>query len=360
MNRLKRTLALSLSLAIMAATIPVEAKVGGGSSSVSSSSSSRSVSSFSSSRAGGGSSSGMQRSSALNQARAQSPKYQSAPSAPSPSYSSGYSRPAPAPAPAAQPSTGYSGKQVLGAAAVAGVGGYLLGHANSDNQGYANNNSGNHNGGGNYNNDGGNYADNGSVNNGNVPAQAGYGSPAYSSNSGSSGSGVFGAVFLLMMLGGIGYFAYRYLSQSSGNPSNKGNSMYNASSSTSQTSRLLNPAEAELLARAPAFFRELQDANNAGDKKALERLVDAEFLPTLISDIDTRTAPSRTLVKSLSIQGNRVLDFVTEGQQYVGSIHYIGVINEGTGQGDEDLEEMWNFVRDVEGGQWKLAGIEQV
>lgn len=346
MNRLKRTLAVSLSLAIMAATIPVEAKVGGGSSSVSSSSSSRSVSSFSSSRAGGGSSSGMQRSSTLNQARAQSPKYQLAPSAPSPSYSSGYSRPAPAPAPAAQPSTGYSGKKLLGAAAVAGVGGYLLGHANSDNQGYANNNSGNYNGGGNF--------------NGNVPAQAGYGSPAYSSNSGSSGSGVFGAVFLLIMLGGIGYFAYRYLSQASGNPSNKGNSMYNASSSTLQTSRPLNPAEAELLARAPAFFRELQDANNAGDKKALERLVDAEFLPTLISDIDTCTAPSRTLVKSLSVQGNRVLDFVTEGQQYVGSIHYIGVINEGTGQGDEDLEEMWNFVRDVEGGQWKLAGIEQV
>ena len=349
MNRIKCTLAVSLSLAIMAATLPVEAKVGGDSSSVASSSSSRSVSSFSSSRVGGGSSSGMQRSSALNQARAQSPKYQSAPS---PSYSSGYSRPAPAPA--AQPSTGYSGKQVLGAAAVAGVGGYLLGHANSDNQGYANNNSGN------YSNGGGNYAGNGSVNNGNVPAQAGYGSPVYSSNSGSSGSGVFGAVFLLMMLGGIGYFAYRYLSQSSGNPSNKGNSMYNASSSTLQTSRPLNPAEAELLARAPAFFRELQDANNAGDKKALERLVDAEFLPTLISDIDTRTAPSRTLVKSLSVQGNRVLDFVTEGQQYVGSIHYIGVINEGTGQGEEDLEEMWNFVRDVEGGQWKLAGIEQV
>ena len=57
--------------------------------------------------------------------------------------------------------------------------------------------------------------------------------------------------------------------------------------------------------------------------------------------------------------GNEVLGFLKDGASYIGSIHYSATIREGDGA-PEEVREVYHFVRNVAGGDWRLAGIEEV
>ncbi len=369
MSTLKRTFVSLLSVAIMAASLPVQARAGA-SSGGARSAPAASRSAPAPSRAAPApatpqrvTSGGMQRSDVMSQARAQSPNTP---------------RVAPAPAPAAAPAPvtsnygttqqqqqqrqGYSGGQMAGAAAAAGVGGYLLGRATAPtpapaaapHAGYAPGTSGGYvqgspNG----------YAQNGDYGPATHPYQGAPAPMGMAPSSSSGGMGFFGMLLILALLGGFAYFMYRRFSeQNAGAARSFGSSAARSSNAFSQGSST-PVAETELLNRAPKMFRDVQNANNAGDKAALERLVDESFLPQLVADIDNRAEPSRTSVMNLDVVGDRVLGFTREGYRYVGSVQFNALISEG-GAPAETVEEVWHFVRNVDGGEWKLAGIEQV
>ncbi len=332
---------------------------------------------------------GMKRSDVMAQAREQSPQrtlpapaqpMQAAPARGNTgAVPSGSALAGAAPAPRDK---GYSGGQMLGAAAAGAVGGYLLNKALTPSPTPT-------------------PAPVAPVQYGtapmtvtpSVPPQAQYTdvpSPAYSQHSGmvsgttsgmapaqgSSGIG-FGMVALfLLVMGGLGFAMYRYLNGSgtpatgrfgapaafnvSGTRTGRFSSASPAATGTRpQSPRALDFAEDELLRCAADRYRALQDANNAADRTAMTRLVDAGFLPELLADIDARTEPAATRVLTLNIVGNRVLGLREDSERFVGSVHFDALIAEGDAPA-QTVEEVWHFVRDLDGGEWKVAGIEAV
>ncbi|KWU17936.1 hypothetical protein [Burkholderia cenocepacia] len=377
MNKI-RVLVLALAAGgILSAALPAEARLGSTGSSRTSSvsvtptrSPTSSLLSFSNSaRAGSGRSVGVSRTDVMAQARSQSVTqsparyYGSVDSSTtaarvggvqSGSYQArnaydnrGYNQPA---------QKGYTGAQML----AAGVGGAVVGglatHALEGNRpayvqgapGY--NNGGQYQGAAQY-GAGGQYASP-------APAQAVYAAPQAS-----SGSGFLTFLTTLLVLGGIGAVAYFLIKRM-----NQGTSSATAyepafntrpSVSTDPEAERDLAVARELLQMAPDFYRSVQDANNRGDKVALERMTDnQELLQVLTSDIDTRTEPARTRVLRVDVTGNQVLGFLRDGANYMGSIHYSATVAEGESSPEQVLE-VYHFVRGVNGGTWRLAGIEQ-
>ncbi len=184
-----------------------------------------------------------------------------------------------------------------------------------------------------------------------------------------SGGGLMGMlkfVLLLALLGIGGLLAFRFF-RSQKKPAVTAPAAAKAETlfTPPATAATASPVtEQSLLDVAERMFREVQEANNAADKQALERLVDEAFLPVLVDDIDNRTEPSRTRVYSVGV-GEQVLGFSREGYRYVASVHFSAKLSEGAGA-IEDIEEVWHFVANAEGADrsvnngWKLAGIEAV
>lgn len=168
----------------------------------------------------------------------------------------------------------------------------------------------------------------------------------------------------------LGALAFMFLKNKSANPSLGGfkpaSSAFEFGNSTSTAfvpavaafSGDKSRAEQDLLKQAPQLFRDLQSANNRADKVALARMVDTGYLPVLLDGIDDRIEPSNTKVLTLDIKGDRVLDFTEEDDRFVGSIFFAATVDEGDGH-PVAIEEVWHFVRPVDGSEWKIAGIEQ-
>jgi predicted lipid-binding transport protein (Tim44 family) len=179
----------------------------------------------------------------------------------------------------------------------------------------------------------------------------------------SSGSGFMTFLATLLVLGGIGagaYFLIKKMNQGASTSTGYEPAFGNSSNMVAdrEADKDLSVAR-ELLRQAPQFYRDVQDANNRGDKAALERMTDDhELLQALVSDIDARTEPARTRVLRVDVVGNEVLGFLRDGANYIGSIHYSATIAEGE-NAPEQVLEVYHFVRSVSGGEWRLAGIEQ-
>ncbi len=332
---------------------------------------------------------GMKRADVMAQAREQSPQrtlpppaqpVQAAPARGN--TNSGLNAAAMAPATATPRDKGYSGGQMLGAAAAGAVGGYLLNKALTPDHPQAPAPVA--------------PAQYGGAPMTGSPAMAPQGqysdvpSPAYSQQSGmvsgmnpgvaaaqsSGGIGFGGVALFLLVMGGLGFAMYRYLNGSGTPAAGRFGSSQAFSTAGTRTGRMssatfgdsntpkgaqsrIETAERELLQCASDRYRALQDANNAADRAAMTRLVDAGFLPELLADIDARTEPAATRVLTLNVVGNRVLGMREDSERFVGSVHFDALIAEGDASA-ETVEEVWHFVRDLEGGEWKVAGIEAV
>lgn len=371
MNKMHALVLALIAGSILTASLPAEARLGSSgtrSSSVSSSARSFAPSAMSgtaSARVGGGNSVGMARADVMAQARAQSSSNSryygtvgantTANSTTSNNTGYTYNRSQYAqPQYSNQPRQGYSGTQMLAAGAGGALAGALVTHALDSNgrntttyvqapgTTYA---------GTGYN--GGQYMT--------APATVPAAVPLVT-QSGGSGFGTF--LLTLLVLGGLGALAYFLIKKASqgANTSVTQPTMPMATRNAvvdHEADRDLSVAR-ELLRTAPRFYQDIQDANNRGDKDALERMTDnPELLRELIDNIDSRTEPSRTRVLRVDVMGNEVLGFLKDGASYIGSIHYSATIREGDGA-PEEVREVYHFVRNVAGGDWRLAGIEEV
>lgn len=173
--------------------------------------------------------------------------------------------------------------------------------------------------------------------------------PAVAAPQSSSGFG-FGSLLVLLVLGGVGFMAYRMVT---GNQSSKTSS--GIKSATPVASAVSGSSDFAVTAKQ--FFIDLQNLNNAGDMDALKQKTTPDIYEALAHDIHTRTAASTTSVVQLNAE---VVDETTEGSRRIVSVRFIGLVSESPNHAPDAVDEVWHFVQEAGDTRWKVAGIEQV
>jgi predicted lipid-binding transport protein (Tim44 family) len=118
--------------------------------------------------------------------------------------------------------------------------------------------------------------------------------------------------------------------------------------------------DAEEFARhAKANFLKLQEANDRRDIAALRDFMTPALAREIEADIRASgDAPQKTDVVTLDAQ---VLDVVTEGDRYIVSVRFSGLIRETPGTEPQPFSEVWHLEKPVSGRSgWLVAGIQQV
>jgi predicted lipid-binding transport protein (Tim44 family) len=138
-----------------------------------------------------------------------------------------------------------------------------------------------------------------------------------------------------------------------------GAAAHSVAAATANTGRW--PADfnaAEFLRHARLNFVRLQEANDARDSTAL-----ADFLtPDVLAEVQQQwqaegAAQGKTEVVTLE---SEVLDVVTEGLLYIVSVHFSGLIREGTGAEAQPFAEIWHLEKPLRGSTgWLVSGIQQ-
>jgi len=116
--------------------------------------------------------------------------------------------------------------------------------------------------------------------------------------------------------------------------------------------------DAEAFARqAKLNFTRLQEANDRGDIGALRDMM----TPGLFKEIEAQLcerggAAQKTEVVTLNAN---VVEVVTEGDQFIASVRFTGMIKDDAGQ-PEHFSEVWHLQKPVNGSSgWLMAGIQQ-
>ena len=116
--------------------------------------------------------------------------------------------------------------------------------------------------------------------------------------------------------------------------------------------------EGAFLSEAKRQFIALQEAHDRQEWATISRFVTPELLATL----HTRSAHDwqsgqRTDVVQLHAE---LVDVVQDGDQYVATVRFHGLIREEAGAVPQPFAEHWHLVKPVNGSSgWRLAGIEQ-
>lgn len=339
-----------------------------------------------SSRAGGGGNTGMTRSSVMAEARNQSPSnaatnvrsdrpvmagggygggaaYGPAAGAGAGggNYGAGYGS-----VPVGQPAqpvqrNGYSGAQLAGAAAAGAVGGYLLNEATRPHQPVTVNTAPTTYG---QPQPTTSYVSPSGAVDGVMPQTQMQSSAMAQSQSSGMGGKLLGVLFFMALMGGIAYILLRRSQPAAASVGTGFGAGFGASSraeSSPLRAASFMTSESQLLEGASTLFRSIQDAYGRRDGEGLARHVDDSYLPSMLSDMEAEAQAQAPAVKvhSVKVIGNRVLGFERQDEREVGSIHFQADISEGSAPSYE-IEEVWHFVKPRDGGEWKLAGIEQV
>lgn len=170
-----------------------------------------------------------------------------------------------------------------------------------------------------------------------VPPQQ---APASSSSSG------FVTFMLLMVLGGIGYFAYRRISKDA-----------DVRPATGSAVAAVRNSDSELAETAKQMFINLQKLNNEGNLDALKRQTTFDVYSALKSDIENRAQPSTTSVVQLNAT---VVDKKSEAEDKLISVRFTGLVSESEDRSPDAIDEVWHFIQRFGQSDWKVAGIEQV
>jgi predicted lipid-binding transport protein (Tim44 family) len=115
---------------------------------------------------------------------------------------------------------------------------------------------------------------------------------------------------------------------------------------------------AEFVRHAKLNFVRLQDAYDKRDLATMRDFLAPEVYREIEADIQAAgTASQKTDVVTLDAE---VLDVITEGDLYVVSVRFSGLIREQEGGGLAPLNEIWHLQKPVSGRSgWLIAGIQQ-
>ena len=109
---------------------------------------------------------------------------------------------------------------------------------------------------------------------------------------------------------------------------------------------------------AKANFIRLQAANDAKNLDDMREFVSPEVYAEIKLAIDERgNAPQQTDVVTLDAE---LLEVVIEGNRYIASVHFSGMLREAVGAPAAPFTEVWNLAKPVSGERgWVVAGIQQ-
>jgi predicted lipid-binding transport protein (Tim44 family) len=112
------------------------------------------------------------------------------------------------------------------------------------------------------------------------------------------------------------------------------------------------------LRQAKLNFIRLQAANDAGNLDDLKQFLGPEVFAEIQMQYEERgKSKQETDVQQLDAE---LLELVTEGNQFIASVRFSGLIREDAGAA-KPFAEIWHLVKPVSGGSgWLVAGIQQI
>ena len=114
----------------------------------------------------------------------------------------------------------------------------------------------------------------------------------------------------------------------------------------------------QFVRHAKLNFTQLQVANDKRDLSTIRDFMTPELYGEIAADIDARDgADQQTDVVTLNAE---VLEVVTEGDVYVASVRFSGMLRERADGAAEPFSEVWHLEKPVNGSTgWLIAGIQQ-
>jgi predicted lipid-binding transport protein (Tim44 family) len=114
----------------------------------------------------------------------------------------------------------------------------------------------------------------------------------------------------------------------------------------------------EFARHARLNFVGMQDANDRGDLSAMRDFLTPDLYREIEADLQAKgDAPQKTEVVTLNAD---VLDVATEGNLYVVSVRFSGLIRENVGEDPQAFSEVWHLEKPVSGRSgWMVSGIQQ-
>lgn len=116
---------------------------------------------------------------------------------------------------------------------------------------------------------------------------------------------------------------------------------------------MFQKAETKLQNNKETFFINFQKSNKPSNIDYIKANTVDYFFEAIQDDVLAGNDAARVVIKAIEAE---VIDITDEGSKQVGSVHYQASIS--TDGNVEEINEVWHYV--YTGGVWKLAGIEQV
>ena len=115
---------------------------------------------------------------------------------------------------------------------------------------------------------------------------------------------------------------------------------------------------AEFSRHAKLNFVRMQDAHDRRDLTVMREFLAPDLYREIEADMRAAgTGPQKTEVVTLEAE---VLDVTTEGDSYVVSVRFSGLIREAAGADPEQFSEIWHLEKPLKGrAGWVVAGIQQ-
>jgi predicted lipid-binding transport protein (Tim44 family) len=115
---------------------------------------------------------------------------------------------------------------------------------------------------------------------------------------------------------------------------------------------------AQFAHHAKLNFTKLQAANDQGDLSTMREFMTPELYAQIAADLEARgTATQKTDVVTLNAE---VLEVVTEGDAYIASVNFTGMIREEANAAAAPFSEIWHLEKPVNGNSgWLISGIQQ-
>ena len=115
---------------------------------------------------------------------------------------------------------------------------------------------------------------------------------------------------------------------------------------------------AQFAHHAKLNFTKLQAANDQGDLSTMRDFMTPELYAQIAAEIQTRApSPQKTDVVTLNAD---VIEVVTEGDVYVASVSFDGMIREEAGAAAAPFSETWHLEKPLNGRTgWLISGIQQ-
>jgi predicted lipid-binding transport protein (Tim44 family) len=180
-------------------------------------------------------------------------------------------------------------------------------------------------------------------------------------------NGAFGGILMILLIAAVAMFVLRMLRSKpqpgplqyagAGAPGAISDISTGFGSVAAAPDRYPPGFDAEQFARhAKLNFTRLQAANDQHDLSTMRDFMTPEMYAAIAADIDVH-GNEKTDVVTLDAE---VLEVVTEGDHYVASVRFSGMLREQADAAAGPFSEVWHLEKPLNGGTgWLIAGIQQ-